>query len=90
MTGEDLAAARAALPRVTRIQPGATWPTVTLEMDTGASLYLSADHRAALHALEADGVAVLVCWKPVSAVCAVPAALMPELERYFPKRMGQP
>jgi hypothetical protein len=83
---EDVYAARAALPRVVRVIPGATWPAVTLELNTGARVSLSADTRASLLPVAADGLALLSYqWgRPDVAAYTVPAALMADLASYFP------
>lgn len=80
----SLATARAALPRVTAVHPGAVWPALTLQLNDGSTIDLQAGERAALQPVDTDGLALLICWKPDAAVLTVPAALMPELAPYFP------
>lgn len=88
---DHLTAARAALPKVIRVQSAGVWPALTLELDNGASIHLGEGDRAALHPVSPDGLAVLVCWsgQTVTAECAAPAALLPDLAPYFPAA-GQP
>jgi hypothetical protein len=83
---DHLAAARAALPKVTRVHPGASWPTLTLELDNGARIHLGEGQRASLHPVSSDGLALLAHqWgRPDQAMYTVPAALIPELDPYFP------
>lgn len=85
----DRAALYAALPRVARVLPGAQPRHFILELEDGSQVHLSPElvTWAALHPEDHEiGPVIVIRWPDALAEYAAPAALLPELQPYFPAK----